>query len=1609
MKNNPIVALIGAMMFFCLSVARGQTPVISGDVNVCQKTSHTYTITPTPGFTYTWTSGSLGTVLTSSSGSATIYWGLAGTDNVKVVMHNASGAPIDSGILSVTVYPTPKPLITTDTRVACQHLGDTVFDNRVPPPDFDDTGCIKVCAYSCVVYHAWGAAGSTFTWSASGSTSITPLDPNGDSARICWGGAGSASITVNETTVNGCQGTKTICIDVIDAPIAHIIALPDTNMRVLNVCDSTEIVFLDGSMAPAGSPIVSWRWDFGDGTYSNAVGGFLTPITHQYTTIGGMPTSYWAKLTVTNACGCSTTDSILIKVDPNVRMKIECPRVVCQNEVANYSVASTCPGAWSVIGGTIVSATPTTVQIKWDSPGPDGFGYVMFDASGCGLPCAFSVAKVPIVMSIGTIVGPTIVCPNSQYIYRLPQWPTTKFNWSISTGTGATLGTTDQPNEIVLNTSVGGPVTITCIYTNTLLGCGGKATININVLDPEAINGPDKACFGSTVTYNTLYGHPGNWILTKPSAATQTATSTSSFPAYFDEVGIYKLEVSGTSFCPPSPLYIKVDSLPAPPDTIIGPKYFCKGVEMKFIAGNDLPGTLYNWGMLNGTVNAGSGKQSFIKMNLSSSGPFVIYSWRTSKEMPYCPSDTITDTVHPLIVNLAVTGPDSVCPSSYHGYNATYATGETYEWTLSNPLMASVASGDGTPTPTILFNKVSGTVWLRCKMRRCFDIYQDSMLIHIGQFPPPFFVTLPATICDSTQFTATLNTGGTSVLWNFGDGRPSFTDVGSVNYTYDIYNTVNVYKTVKAIIYNPYTCPGKDSVIDSILVKPISRYGISPWGSYGRISFCNTFSQLLTATYVSGPAASSFQWYFNGSPITGATSSTYTASAFGYYTVQITSSNGCPAMTDTLFILNVCPCNLMIPASTGITSAVNGSCQTYTFNSTHSSTGYIPGTFTWSEIVGFSSYSLGGTEFSMTNSFDYGNHTIRYCATFDDMVGDTCTVCHDTTVLIPYKPDLKEDYNCSSSGGGRGVTLTAGPGIAGTNYAFFIDVPVTGTPTQTGASQTYSGFLTPGSHTVNVIQSLSPYANCTTTVVINVPALPVAAFSFYRPTATCAQEASVQFTNMSVPAGMFSDWDFGDVSGNNQYNPYRVYGAAGLYNVRLTVTDDYGCSASTMKRVRIVPDSTKGRTALSTNHACEGSIITLNYQPNLGTRLPVPPYYDWYNDNTLIAHTTYRPINLFESGYYWVHVYDDTYGCVESTLGDTLVVVQVPDAVITGDSDQCENVGYTLNGYAGSDPNITYSWTVDGSPTAITTPNYTDIYSSPSTHTYQVTVSVPDGLGGYCTKTSAIFNVIVHGTPAPPTPSFNIVNCTTYEVQLSATASGPGTFNWNTGQSGTPVSVYAGGKYQVTFTDQYGCVSRNTLWVPKDPKEYLWIFPTGCWEICPKKTYLITGPIWSFVQWKYLKNGLPVWAGGGIPIDYPNLNIDAPGTFNLYLDNGWCNATSGDMYVSTTGCNPQGKEGTTSLSHDGDQTIVSSGPLRLLIAPNPANNSTRIDYTWTGEGKNRCLEVYDITGRLMQRRDAQSAKGSWQLSLDDFAPGVYQVVMKQDGKAVLNSKLSIVK
>jgi len=1573
-------------------MARGQTSIpITGPSPVCKGNTGVYSITPTSGLTYYWSVSLQGNISSTTPSSATVLWGLVGTGTLNVAGLDSAGDTVQKGTLNVVIAPLPTPYLTNNAQVACQVLDslrqkDAAANNTV---HFNDTGCIKMCSNSTVTFTAHGFSGSTFTWAATGAASISP---SGSTCNITWGAAGAGSVTITETTSSGCKATKTICITIIDHPHAQFYVMP--NPGSVTICDSATALFIDQSTPSSGSSIVSWRWDFGDGTFSNAQGSALMPVAHQY----NHPGSYTATLTVTNECGCTDQYRLSINVQAVTGVKIYCPHVACQNDTASYTSSLACsPSAWRVVGGTIQATppiTPGTVNIRWDHVDTSGFGYIMYNGGTCsGRACnSMTVVKIPVVLTSGHIVGPKIVCAGNQIIYRLPQWPTTKFTWSVSSSTGATTVPTDQPNEIALNTgNTSGTITLSCTYQNTLFKCGGSASITIQVLPPATINGASTVCYNTTNNYSLSGGLSGNWVLKFPDGSQNTASGTS-MSALFNQVGTYTLTVAGSTFCPPSPFNIRVDSLPHKPDFIHGPNTLCKGVQTEFDAGNPVPGTIFAWAVQNGSVNSGSGAKTFVELNRSSTGPFVVMVWREGANAPHCHSDTLTMAVDTPKINLSIAGSNSVCPSSNSTYTASYTGGETYSWSLSNPNLGSVQN-NGSSSATILWNNASGTCTVNLIMTKCFSTYTASYTVTVNAVPT-VTLSVPDTVCSASAFTASVSYGGTGVTFNWGNGASTSVLPGgtSATYTYPVTGSSIVSYTVSANVTT--SCGTVITVSKVVYVKPAPVANITPDGPF---SYCppNPFSQVLTATINSGfEPVNYYYWYKDNVLVaSGPSTTTYTATSAGNYWLVVQGPNGCTNNSDTVQVVTNCGgggggCSVTPTPVLTVTAALDTCGYVHTTGAFTGSGVYDHWTYPIQTVTAATTSSTGDFTFNKA-----GNYTFTYSVNYSG-----CVYSQSASVIVPYIAGVKYAIQCNGSGSTYKANVYD-------NSNFYPSTPITNYTVKINGSTVYSGStapnyntnLAPGTYNVEEDISGGSYPVCRAFATIVVPVPPHASFTVSRTTA-CVSQVAVFFTNTSTGSGLTYNWQFGDVSSNTQQNPYRVYSSTGNVTPTLTVTDLYGCTSTASQSLTIKGRDVFGNILIAPKYPCEGTAVTLTYKPNIGST--TPNYYYWMQQMDTIANTIYNPIHVFDPGYYWVTAVDNI-GCYTNTTPDTVVVTQVPPPIIFGDTSECAGTQFTLSGYAGEVPGLTYGWLLNGSLiSGATSSSLSQTLYSTGVYTYRLVLSVPNPGGGFCTDTSNPFNVTVHALPAPPSLSFSIPNCATYEVDLSVSPPLAGSYNWSNGLSGPNVTTYQGGNYQATYTDVYGCVSYNIIQVPKDPKVYLWIFPSGCFTLCvPKTTYDITGPIIPFYSWQYLNSGGPGASGTSSYI--PDFTFNNAGQFNLVLNNGYCSATSDPMDVSAGPCG----EGKKNLFMDNSDGTMPS----LRIVPNPANTSAAIQYSYTGDGGNRYLEVYDMTGRLVSRYRVVAASGSWQLSLDNYASGLYEVIMRQDNKILLYNKLSVIK
>jgi gliding motility-associated-like protein len=118
----------------------------------------------------------------------------------------------------------------------------------------------------------------------------SPVSSDEDPAHV-YTNPGTYTVTLIVTNGDGCTDTITRNVFVNPMPVASFL---DVNAAG---CGPVSVAFMDASSIPGGA-VVSWSWDFGDGTTSDQ----QNP-THAYTVSG----SYAVSLTVTSDSGCTAT------------------------------------------------------------------------------------------------------------------------------------------------------------------------------------------------------------------------------------------------------------------------------------------------------------------------------------------------------------------------------------------------------------------------------------------------------------------------------------------------------------------------------------------------------------------------------------------------------------------------------------------------------------------------------------------------------------------------------------------------------------------------------------------------------------------------------------------------------------------------------------------------------------------------------------------------------------------------------------------------------------------------------------------------------------------------------------------------------------------------------------------------------------------------------------------------------------------------------------------------------------------------------------------------------------------------------------------------------
>lgn len=1318
------------------------------------------------------------------------------------------------------------------------------------------SNCVNACEESLATYYVSNALGSTFNWSVSGGSIAGGQGTS--SLSVLWGTAGTAQITLQTDIRN-----YTFCVDVLTAPEASFSA-PDS------VCLGATVSFTNTTTGGT-----SYYWDFGDGNFSSQVNP-----THSYGTAG----TYDVTLIATTAnsdpqgnplCCCTDTVQQSITVDALEGPPIYWVSTLCAGDNSNYwTTASNCSSYnWTVLDENgnpwpFTGQGTDTISVTWGN-GP--VGTILLEVTGCDDSYCSSPTEVtvPIISAIAAINGPVEVCLGDIDTYTVPKWQGTTYDWQVTNGSIIS----GQGSHSVTVQWLADPGQITVNYQNDFLSglpgqsadaCFGSGTLDILVRPDFAVDGPDPAvlCVGSTAFFSVNQPGPFSWMVSGGASISPTGPNTAALTAAMP--GTYLVTAIAddpAQYCNEEASYTVVfEDLEVAPG-ILGEEKVCPGDVYTYSPDGGSPGVINYWIVNDGSPATATGAS--VDVIWDPVGSYSIGLYQQLANAPGCFSDTVWLNVDAKTIE----GPLSFtlnngCINAQESYSLSPAQhpDATYFWEVTPSTSGSIIAGQGSPTIDIQWNNDPGLVALKATVYLCNDSLsiQDSILLLEPVEPE---ITQTGTLCPGNTVDLCVNTPGITA-WEWSTGATTQCIQPTVAGIYAV-TTTDSNGCQKTVAYTLEDFPAPVASISTPDDREICINNADPAETVAIVAQTNpnyTFAWYLIPSTTPLPTPSP-------DPAILTHTEFGTAGAYSYYVVVTDTSTGCMSTSDILTVseLECLPDTVDCepePFSASIT-ALNQvpACNTVDFTAnTSNATPY-----SWSFGDGFGAGAVATPQHTYTTAGYYDvDLTVRVPGITP---GDTCLVTQDTSVCIPLAADFDFAIDCYDVDFTDFSTFLPGQDITTWSWDF-------GDTFGSSSPSPLHTYAMSGTYTVTL--TVSNASGCSATISKSVTVTGVQGFGLSLSAGPYCAGKAIEFYGSGTDVLSWL-WAYDDGATNGAQNNSHAYEFGGTYIVSLTAENYGGCTQTIDTTIVVSNGPPRDTITYSPDLSiCEGDSVTLTAPTGTGYT------YLW---NT---GATTQSIAVSTAGSYEVTV-SDADSCSYTTAPVTVIVLPVPEPVISGELFICDN-GCTTLQTAFATGN-TYQW-YDASGNPITGQTGTSIIvcTGSTLPGYYVEVTSANG----CTGISATVEVATK-----PSPNFNLFVDPDYcEGTLSTIKVDPVqanvVYSWNNGATGPVIETAAAGTYTVTGTDTItGCQHSATAVIHPAPD--LCLVPTGCYEICNPDTLSAPAGLDSY-QW--FMNGNPI-AGANTN----TLVVTQPGAYSLSAVNEFgCETMSDSLYLEVLDC-----------------------------------------------------------------------------------------------------------
>jgi parallel beta-helix repeat protein len=711
---------------------------------------------------------------------------------------------------------------------------------------------------------------------------------------------------------------------------------------------------------------------------------------------------------------------------------------------------------------------------------------------------------------------------------------------------------------------------------------------------------------------------------------------------------------------------------------------------------------------------------------------------------------------------------------------------DTYQWCLNSAAVSGANSSmwkfkpSSTGSYTVYFN-VTDNTGLKAKSSTAsvtvnpmlsVGVSPSSSIIDYGQH-----VTLSSSVTGGTSpytyewyLNSSVVTGANSSSWTF---TPSST--GSYSVYVKVTDSASIHVTAQ-------------SNTASVTVNSESSITISP----ASVTMDVGQSQQFTSSVSGGTSPYTYQWYLNGTAISGATSSSYTftPSSRGHYNFycNVTDSANARAQSNTATV--VVNSALSVSVSPASVTMDFGQSQVFTSSVTGGTSAFTYHWFLNGTVVS------GATSSTWTFSPSSSGSYLVYVEVTDNVGVQATSNTASVTVNGALSVSVSPSSVVMDVGQSQTFTATVTGGTAPYTYQWYLNgSAISGA---TSSSYTYTPSSS-GSHTIYVKST----DNASTPVTVQSSSSSITVNSALSisisPTSVTLDVGQSQTFTSSVSGGTSSysyQWylDGGAVSGATSSSWTYSPSSSGSHSVYVKVTD----SASTPNTAQSSSASVTVNPALSVSISPTsvtmdaGQSQTFASSVSGGTSLYS---YQWYLDGSTVSGATssswtYSPSSS-GSHYVYVKVTDSASTPVtaqsnaESITVNSALSVSISPTSVTLDVGQSQTFTSSVSGGTSS---YSYQWYLDGiAVSGATSSSWT--YSPSSSGSHSVYVKVTDSAStpntAQSSSASVTVNPVLSVSISPTSVTMDVGQSKTFTSSVSGGMS-PYTYQWY--ENGTAVS-----------------------------------------------------------------------------------------------------------------------------------------------------------------------------------------------------------------------------